>query len=102
MSTGEKDAAVQAFLHNPKIKVFVASIVAAGVGLTLTVSDTVVFCEEAWNPSDVSQAEDRAHRIGQENTVFVYHLVVEGSIDAFMMNKIVAKQEIIDASVNTN
>ena len=71
MSTGEKDAAVQAFMKNPKVRVFVASIVAAGVGLTLTASDTVVFAEETWNPSDISQAEDRAHRIGQQNTVVV-------------------------------
>lgn len=102
MSTGEKDAAVQAFMKNPKVRVFVASIVAAGVGLTLTASDTVVFAEEDWTPSNISQAEDRAHRIGQKNTVFIYHLVVEGSIDAFMTQKCVAKQDIIDASINTN
>ena len=101
MSTGEKDASVQAFMKNPKIRVFVASIVAAGVGLTLTASDTVIFAEESWNPSDISQAEDRAHRIGQQNTVFVYHLVVEGSIDSYIMNKIISKQEVIDQSINT-
>ena len=75
--------------------------VAAGVGLTLTASDTVIFAEESWNPSDISQAEDRAHRIGQQNTVFVYHLVVEGSIDSYIMNKIISKQEVIDQSINT-
>ena len=101
MSTGEKDASVQAFMKNPKIRVFVASIVAAGVGLTLTASDTVIFAEESWNPSDISQAEDRAHRIGQQNTVFVYHLVVEGSIDSYIMNKIISKQDVIEAAINT-
>ena len=101
MSTGEKDASVQAFMKNPKIRVFVASIVAAGVGLTLTASDTVIFAEESWNPSDISQAEDRAHRIGQQNTVFVYHLVVEGSIDSYIMSKIISKQDVIEAAINT-
>lgn len=100
MSTADKDAAVQEFMKNPKIRVFVISIIAGGVGLTLTSADVAVFAELSWLPSDISQAEDRLHRIGQKATTFIYHLVVEGSIDAYMAQKCVAKQMIVDAAVN--
>lgn len=100
MGTAEKDAAVQAFMNDPKIRVFVISIVAGGVGLTLTSADVAVFAELSWLPSDISQAEDRLHRIGQKSTTFVYHLVVEGSIDAYMAQKCINKQLIVDQCVN--
>ena len=100
MSTADKDAAVQEFMKNPKIRVFVISIIAGGVGLTLTSADVAVFAEMSWLPSDISQAEDRLHRIGQKATTFIYHLVVEGSIDAYMAQKCVSKQMIVDQCVN--
>lgn len=100
MATADKDAAIQEFMKNPKIRVFVISIIAGGVGLTLTAADVAVFAEMSWLPSDISQAEDRLHRIGQKATTFIYHLVVEGSIDAYMAQKCVSKQIIVDQCVN--
>jgi SWI/SNF-related matrix-associated actin-dependent regulator 1 of chromatin subfamily A len=83
-----------------KVKVFVGSIHAAGVGITLTKASTVLFAELDWVPGNVSQAEDRLHRIGQAESVLVQHIVLEGSIDCVMAKTIVEKQSIIDQALD--
>ena len=49
---------------------------------------------------EMSQAEDRCHRIGQKNAVLVQHLVLSGSLDAYMSRKVIFKQEIIERAVD--
>lgn len=66
---------VQQFQRRPEVKLAVLSIKAAGVGLTLTAASLVVFGELTWTPADIIQAEDRAHRIGQVDTVHVRFLL---------------------------
>lgn len=96
----ERQAAVTRFQNDPTCRLFVGSIRAAGVGLTLTAASTVVFAELDWTPGNVSQAEDRCHRIGQHDMVNVYHLVLDGSLDSRMARIIVAKQAIIDQALD--
>ena len=64
---------------------FLVSLKAGGVGLNLTAADTVIHLDPWWNPAVEEQATARAHRIGQEQPVFVYKLVVEGSIEERML-----------------
>lgn len=71
------------------------SISAASQGLTLTSASTVVFAEMSWTPSILSQAEDRAHRIGQQNSVNVYYLYGPGTIDDSIFRLIDQKCEVI-------
>lgn len=97
----ERQAAVDRFQKDPSCKLFIGTIKAAGTGLTLTAASTVVFGELAWTPGDVMQAEDRAHRKGQTEAVLIKHLVLDDSLDANMVEKIVAKQNVIDAALNT-
>lgn len=96
----ERNRSVERFQKDPKIKLFIGSITAAGVGLTLTASSTVVFAELDWVPANIMQCEDRCHRIGQKDNVLVQHFVVEGSLDANMARKLVEKQNIADRSLD--
>ena len=100
-SLPNRQAAVDRFQSDPDCRLFVGNIKAAGVGLTLTASSHVVFAELDWTPANLSQAEDRAHRIGQRDSVLVQHLVLEGSLDASMARMLIAKQEVIDGALDT-
>lgn len=79
---------------------FLISLKAGGTGLNLTGADTVILYDLWWNPSVEEQAMDRAHRIGQKNTVQVIKLVTRGTIEE-KMNELQEKkrhliEEIID------
>ncbi|APW40554.1 helicase [Rhodoferax koreense] len=68
-----------------EVPILLASLKAGGLGLNLTAADTVVHVDPWWNPAAEQQATARAHRIGQTQPVFVYKLVVEGSIEERML-----------------
>lgn len=92
---------VDRFQTDKSCQIFIGSITAAGVGLTLTASSHVVFAELDWVPANITQAEDRCHRIGQTGSVLIQHLVVDGSLDARMAHTLVDKQEIADRALDT-
>jgi len=100
MSTDERQQAVDNFQNNDNCRVFIGSITAAGVGITLTAASTVIFAELDWVPGNLTQAEDRCHRIGQHDSVLVQHIIYENSVDAYLAQKIVAKQDIIEQVVD--
>jgi len=87
-STHDRETPVRRFQEGEQ-SIFLISLKAGGVGLNLTSADTVIHFDPWWNPAAENQASDRAHRIGQTRAVFVYKLVVAGSIE----EKIVALQE---------
>ena len=96
----ERQAAVDRFQGDPACRVFIGSITAAGVGITLTASAHAIFAELDWVPGNVTQAEDRCHRIGQASSVLVQHLVLDGSLDARMATVLVEKQDVIDRALD--
>ena len=95
-----RQAAVDAFQNDPSVKVFIGGIRAAGVGITLTAASTVIFAELDWTPGAMMQAEDRAHRIGQKNSVLVLHPLLNKSIDAKLAKTLIRKQEIIEKTLD--
>lgn len=92
---------VDRFQNDPDCRVFVGNIQAAGTGITLTAASTVVFAELDWVPGNLTQAEDRCHRIGTTDTVLVQHIVLDGSLDARMAKIVVDKQVVIDTVLDT-
>ncbi len=101
-SIEDRQKAVDQFQTDDKIKLFIGSIKASGVGITLTASSHVIFTELDWTPASISQAEDRTHRIGQTNSVLIQHLVLDGSLDSNMAKMLVEKQSIIDAAMDVD
>ena len=91
----DRQKAVDAFQNEDIVKIFVANIKAAGVGLNLTAASVVIFADMDWSPEIHAQAEDRAHRIGQEGTVNVYYYIVKGTIEEDIKAILEGKQEII-------
>ena len=86
-STKGRAEAVERFQNDPYTKVFIGNITAAGVGITLApASSHCIFAELSWVPAEMTQAEDRLHRIGARNHVLVQHLVLEGSLDVRRKN----------------
>jgi len=83
-----------------KRKIFIGQMRAAGAGLNITATHTAVFYESDWTPGRISQCEDRHCRLGQKKMVHALHLILGGTLDANMVKKVVAKQEIIDRALD--
>ncbi|XP_066266917.1 DNA annealing helicase and endonuclease ZRANB3-like [Branchiostoma lanceolatum] len=98
--SAERTHLVQQFQGDPSIKVAVLSILAAGTGLTLTAASHVVFAELYWTPGVLEQAEDRAHRIGQHNSVHVHYLVARNTIDDWMWSMLTRKVSVVTSTLN--
>ena len=72
---------VDEFNNNDDVKVFLIMLKSGGTGLNLASADVVIHLDLWWNPQAENQATDRAHRIGQKNTVEVIHLITKGTIE---------------------
>lgn len=80
-STKDRQKEVERFQEDEGIKVFLISLKAGGLGLNLTRADYVFLLDPWWNPAIEAQAIDRAHRIGQKNTVFTYRFITKNSVE---------------------
>lgn len=97
MSLEEKQNAVDTFQTDSSTRICIGQITAAGVGVTLTAASHVVLVEYDWSWSNLSQAIDRCHRIGQKNIVTAEILTIEDSLDSLMINRVIDKKENIKA-----
>lgn len=80
-STKDRKEQVERFQQSDDYPIFLLSLKAGGVGLNLTRASYVFLLDPWWNPSAEAQAYDRAHRIGQQNKVFVYKFITQNSIE---------------------
>lgn len=95
MSKPDRQNSVDRFQTDPKVKVFVGNIKAAGVGITLTAAEAVIMNDLSFLPSDHSQAEDRAYRYGQKNNVLVYYPIFENTIEGIIYDILNKKKQVI-------
>ncbi len=96
----QRERMVERF-QDGEVPVFLLSLKAAGTGLNLTRADHVIHYDRWWNPAVEEQATDRAHRIGQENSVQVHRLIAEGTIEDRIASIHEVKRELADAIVST-
>jgi SWI/SNF-related matrix-associated actin-dependent regulator 1 of chromatin subfamily A len=87
--------AVDKFQESDKIQVFCGNIKAAGVGLTLTAAEACIMNDLSFVPAEHSQAEDRAYRYGQKNTVSIYYPIFENTIEGVIYDILDRKKKII-------
>jgi SWI/SNF-related matrix-associated actin-dependent regulator 1 of chromatin subfamily A len=97
-----RQKSVDDFQENDKIRVFVGNTKAAGVGITLTSAEAVIFNDISFVPGDMEQAEDRAYRYGQKNSVSVYYPLFENTIEAVIYDMVNSKKQNIQTVMGDN
>lgn len=103
MVTGEvKDKQVQLdkFTNDDNCKVLLATIGAAGTGLTLTVANTLLFLDSPWNYATFTQVSSRIHRIGQTKNCDIISLLATNTIDERIMDIVEKKKKLGEAVVD--
>lgn len=101
-SKTQRQEAVDKFQNDDKVKVFIGNLKAAGVGITLTAAEVVIMNDLSFVPSDHSQAEDRAYRIGQNNKVSVYYPIFENTIEGKIYDILIKKKNIFETVMGDN
>jgi len=102
MDTESRAQAVRRFQNDDRCRIFVGSIRAAGVGVTLTAASHVVFLELDWSPAVMAQAEDRCHRVGQKDSVLCQYYVFRDTIDEWIAKTIIQKDVVATLALPTD
>ena len=99
-SAEQRQQAVDDFQNRDDVRVFFATLIAGGVGITLTAGRHVIFNDLDWVPANHWQAEDRLYRIGQSHPVNVYYFKAANSIDEFIGQVLETKSNMISQVVD--
>jgi len=97
-----REKIVNGFQNDPSNKIFLISLKAGGVGLNLTAADYVFILDPWWNPAAEMQALNRAHRIGQDKSVFVYRYISSASIEEKIVRLQERKSKLADTFIHSN
>jgi SWI/SNF-related matrix-associated actin-dependent regulator of chromatin subfamily A-like protein 1 len=93
----QREAAVRAFQEPDGPQLMVCATRVGGQGITLTRASNVAFLDLEWTPAMHDQAEDRCHRIGQQDAVTAWYLLAAETIDETMIELIARKRGIVGA-----
>lgn len=100
-STKDRREQVEKFQNKEDFPVFLLSLKAGGVGLNLTRASYVFLLDPWWNPAAEAQAFDRAHRIGQQNKVFVYKFITLNTIEEKILKLQEEKRQLFDTMIDS-
>ena len=90
----DRDEQVRRFQTDPDVTVFVGQIATAGLGITLTAADTMVFYSLDYSMSNFEQAKARIHRVGQQNPCTYLYLVAAGTVDEKVLQALIDKADL--------
>lgn len=96
----ERQSMVNKFQKDDNCKIMIGTIGALGTGLTLTAGTVEIFVDEPWSKAIKNQAEDRCHRIGQNNNVTIYTLITKNTIDERIHELVERKGALSDAIID--
>ena len=96
VAAADRTRLVKQFQNDPNIRVALCQITAAGVGITMTAAEEVVFVEQSFVPGDNAQAADRVHRIGQQKAVRARFLALAGTVDQLVAEALARKTAAIN------
>jgi SNF2 family DNA or RNA helicase len=97
-----RERIVNSFQNDPLNRIFLISLKAGGVGLNLTAADYVFILDPWWNPASEMQAMNRAHRIGQDKSVFIYRYITTNSIEEKIIRLQEKKSKLADIFISSN
>ena len=97
-----REKIVNNFQNDTGNKIFLISLKAGGVGLNLTAADYVFILDPWWNPASEIQAMSRAHRIGQNKSVFVFRYITSNSIEEKIVRLQEKKSKLADTFISSN
>lgn len=100
-STTDRRSQVELFQTDDSVKLFLISLKAGGLGHNLTAADYVFILDPWWNPAIEAQAVDRAHRIGQQRTVFTYKFISKNTVEEKILTLQRAKQKLASDLIST-
>ena len=90
----DRDEQVRRFQTDPDTTVFVGQIATAGLGITLTAADTIVFYSLDYSMSNFEQAKARIHRVGQRNPCTYLYLGAAGTVDEKVLQALIDKADL--------
>lgn len=100
-STKSRQSQVEFFQNNEEVKIFLISLKAGGLGLNLTEADYVFILDPWWNPAIEAQAVDRAHRMGQKNTVHTYKFITKDTVEEKILRLQESKKKLANNLIST-
>jgi len=96
MSAQDKHAAVNDFQNKDNVHIFAGTIDSAGVGITLTSANKLIFIGQAWSPADMEQAEDRIHRATTtHDNVQIITYLTKGTVDEIIHELLKQKAQVV-------
>ena len=101
MTAKQKDKAQDAFMTNPKVKVFIGNVIAAGVGLSIPIARILIFNSYDWVAANNKQCEDRIYRLTQTRDVECIYQLFTDSVSQDMFEKVLFKEYLMDTVIKS-
>lgn len=95
-SAKDRHEEVLKFQDDPKCRLYLGSLQADGTAITLTAASTMLILEQGWSPFEMDQVEDRIHRLGQKESVNIYYMLAQNTVDVKTWDLLEVKRDVVN------